>query len=195
MGQYYNPINITKREFLHPHKFGDGLKLMEFGLSGMGTMAGLALLLADGNGRGGGDAHEDPVSGIVGRWAGDRIVIAGDYADNGRFITKSMVKGLADEDGKPFTLESVNLSALTDTGRFKDISFDVIFALMATDYVRQEYMAHVKERNFGRDPNIITDFNAIHLQLAKDQKDMALLVGRMKSDEGKAMLARFLKKK
>lgn len=52
MGQYYYVVNVTKRQFLHPHKFGDGLKLMEFGASGGGTMLGLAVLLADGNGRG-----------------------------------------------------------------------------------------------------------------------------------------------
>ena len=196
MGQYYHPINITKKEFLHPHKFGDGLKLMEFGLSGMGTMAGLSILLADGNGQGGGDINEDPVSGIVGRWAGDRIVIAGDYADPGRFVTKSLVKGLVDDDGKPSNPKKVNINSLTGTSKFKDISFDVIFALMADSYVRGEYMKTVaKDRGFGRDVNIIPDFNAIHEQLAKDQKDMALLIGHLKSNEGKTMLEKFLKRK
>ena len=37
------------------------------------------------NGRGGGDLRSD--SPIIGSWAGDRIVIAGDYADEGRFTT------------------------------------------------------------------------------------------------------------
>jgi len=40
-------------------------------------------LLADGNNRGGGDLHSDHP--IIGSWAGDRIVIAGDYADKGKF--------------------------------------------------------------------------------------------------------------
>jgi hypothetical protein len=194
MGQYYKICNINKREFLHPHSMGDGMKIMEFGLSGMGTMAGLAILLADGNGRGGGDIDEDPVSGIVGRWAGDRIVIAGDYADTCRFITKSLVKGFV-LDGKPLTPNKVNLNGLTDTPRFKDISLDVVFALMAESYVRQEYMKTIKRDVFGRDANIITDFNAIHEQLAKDQKNMTLLVGHLKSNEGKVMLEKFLKRK
>jgi hypothetical protein len=174
---------------------GDGMKIMEFGLSGMGTMAGLAILLADGNGQGGGDINEDPVSGIVGRWAGDRIVIAGDYADEGKFIKENDLKGLVDQSGVPLTLKTVNLNGLTDTPRFKDISFDVIFALMADSYVRQEYMKTAKDSNFGRDANIIPDFNAIHEQLAKDQKNMTLLVGHLKSNEGKAMLERCLKRK
>jgi hypothetical protein len=85
MGQYYLVVNTTKRQFLHAHKFDDGLKLMEFGQSSGGTMTALAILLADGNGRGGGDFGEsDP---LVGSWAGDKIVIAGDYADEGKFLT------------------------------------------------------------------------------------------------------------
>jgi hypothetical protein len=85
MGQNYYIVNPKKRQYLHPHKFGDGLKLMEFGASGSGTMMGLAVLLADGNGRGGGDLRsENP---LIGSWAGDPIVIAGDYADEGKFIS------------------------------------------------------------------------------------------------------------
>ncbi len=91
MGQYYLVVNLDKREFLLPHKLGDGLKLMEFGNSGDGTMLALALLLADGCGRGGGDYHakkgSTPDTSLIGRWKGDRIVIAGDYADPG-FIPK-----------------------------------------------------------------------------------------------------------
>jgi len=83
MGQYYYVVNLDKKQFLHPHKFDEGLKLMEFGCSSEGTLTALALLLADGNGRGGGDAQSsDP---LIGSWAGDRIVVAGDYADAGKY--------------------------------------------------------------------------------------------------------------
>jgi len=59
MGQYYYVINPQKKEYLHPHVFGNGLKLMEFGCSSCSTLTGLALLLADKNtnGRGGGDFY------------------------------------------------------------------------------------------------------------------------------------------
>jgi hypothetical protein len=83
MGQYYLIVNLDKKQFLHPHKCGDGLKLLEFGCSANGTLTALAILLADGNNRGGGDLHSDHP--IIGSWAGDRIVIAGDYADDGKF--------------------------------------------------------------------------------------------------------------
>jgi len=84
MGQYYIVVNLDKEQYLYPHEFGDGLKLLEFGASAEGTMMGLAILLADGNNRGGGDLHSD--DSIIGSWAGDRIVIAGDYADGRKFI-------------------------------------------------------------------------------------------------------------
>lgn len=91
MGQYYLVCNIDKKQFLHPHKLGDGLKLMEFAASDDGTMLALGLLLADGCGRGGGDFHakkgSKPDLDLIGAWKGDRIVIAGDYADVG-FIPK-----------------------------------------------------------------------------------------------------------
>jgi hypothetical protein len=80
MGQYHIVVNLDKKQFLHPHRLGDGLKLMEFGCSQAGTMTALALLLAEDNGRGGGDfgaGHE-----LVGSWARDRIAICGDYGDN-----------------------------------------------------------------------------------------------------------------
>jgi hypothetical protein len=85
MGQYHFVCNLDKKEFLHPHKLGDGLKLMEFGCSAVGTLTGLTLLLAASNGeqgRGGGDYRYEDTHGIVGRWAGDRIAIIGDYWDD-----------------------------------------------------------------------------------------------------------------
>ena len=87
MGQYYTIINLDKKELLYPHMFGDGMKLMEMGCSSHGTLCALAILLADGNGRGGGDfdAEKSKYANLVGSWAGDRIVIAGDYGDDGKF--------------------------------------------------------------------------------------------------------------
>ena len=86
MGQYHYICNKTKHEYLNPHGFGDGLKLMEFGMSMGGTMTALAILLASCNGRGGGDARIDPdhpLIEVVGSWAGDEIAIIGDYHEEG----------------------------------------------------------------------------------------------------------------
>ncbi len=87
MGQYYKIVNIKKKQYIKPDTFGDGSKLMEFSMSASGVLAGLAILLADGNGRGGGDLHSE--NDIVGSWAGDNIVVAGDYADAGKFVKEA----------------------------------------------------------------------------------------------------------
>ncbi|MGI9491394.1 MAG: hypothetical protein ACR2QF_03105 [Geminicoccaceae bacterium] len=81
MGQYYHVVNTDKKQMLHPHKFDDGLKLGEFGAGGSycSTMYALSLLLANSNNRGGGDHRSN--NPLIGSWAGDRIVIAGDYAE------------------------------------------------------------------------------------------------------------------
>lgn len=83
MGQYYYTVAPKKKEYLHPHKLGDGLKLMEFGGSGLGTMFALGLLISEREVFGK-DAERIPE--LFGSWAGSRIVIAGDYADEGKFL-------------------------------------------------------------------------------------------------------------
>jgi len=131
MGQYYYVINTTKRQYLHPHRFGDGLKLLEFGCSGCSTMTALAILLADGNGRGGGDLRSDDP--IVGSWAGDQIVIGGDYADPGRFVPEADMAAYreaekGDGDEAP-TLHAV-ASAL-----YEEISAKVLPAMKSDSYI------------------------------------------------------------
>ena len=120
MGQYYKIVNIKKKQYISPHTFGDGSKLMEFSMSASGVLAGLAILLADGNGRGGGDLHSE--NDIVGSWAGDNIVIAGDYADEGKFVKE------ADR----------NLYCLA-TNEGEDISVKVLDALFDDQYFFSEF--------------------------------------------------------
>lgn len=85
MGQRFLIVNTDKKEFLHPHVFGDGSKLIEFGCSAMGTMTALALLLRQSSETGGGDWMPQYYGGEnkpVGSWAGDSIVIVGDYDES-----------------------------------------------------------------------------------------------------------------
>jgi len=63
MGQYFIAVNHSKREWIHPHRFGDGLKFPELCGSSHGMLAGLAHLL------------KVP----EGNWAGDDVAIVGDY--------------------------------------------------------------------------------------------------------------------
>jgi hypothetical protein len=86
MGQYWYVVNLDKKEFLHPHTLGCGLKLVEQVGTVPGTAAALIMLLAaEPRARGGGDFDVDnpKLRPVVGRWAGDRIALIGDYAQPG----------------------------------------------------------------------------------------------------------------
>lgn len=79
MGQYWKPVNLDKKEFIHAHKLGSGLKMVEQAGFSSDVAAALILLLSplpDGP-RGGGDCKAHP---ILGHWAGDRIAMVGDYS-------------------------------------------------------------------------------------------------------------------
>jgi len=79
MGQYWICINETKEEFIRPHMFGDGAKIMEFSCSSMGILTALTILLEDGELK---EKFDDEGGQVVGRWAGDRIRFVGDYGEN-----------------------------------------------------------------------------------------------------------------
>jgi len=108
MGQYWIPVNLDKREFVQPHKLGAGLKLWEQVANHPGTGAALLILCAAmPEVRGGGDLDlEENWHGperifpehnckpgpmpedyaviakrTIGRWAGNRIALIGDYAE------------------------------------------------------------------------------------------------------------------
>jgi hypothetical protein len=132
MGQYYAAVNLDKKQYLYPHDCGDGAKLMEFVCSSIGMMSALAILLADGNGRGGGDLRATDPQGLIGSWAGDRIVIAGDYADDGKFL-----------DGFQGAKKHTLYGYASD--HFKNISIPVMRVLAEDVWVREE----LKRRSDG----------------------------------------------
>jgi len=140
MGQYYFPVNVTKRQFIHPHKFSDGLKLLEFGSSGNATMLGLAILLADGNGRGGGDLMGVDDLPVVGSWAGDQIVISGDYSDPGKFVPPDLA-GPDHLDAKDkaggYCKDGYNLHQVAER-HFEDVSGAVWEALLRDKWIKEE---------------------------------------------------------
>lgn len=80
MGQYYFICNVDKKEFLDPFKLGSGMKAWEQLANDIPSKALLVLVLSSPENRGGGDLEESP---IIGRWAGDRIIMVGDYAEAG----------------------------------------------------------------------------------------------------------------
>jgi hypothetical protein len=152
MGQYYKVINVSKKEYIHPHNFGDGMKLMEFGCSGQGTMTALALLLSSGNGRGGGDMRSG--DSIIGSWAGDNIVIAGDYDDAGKYddlevVDKIFCRGatcgvLTPAECQNDNKDSKNLYTVAEES-YKNISVKVLKVMLEDEWLRNNIEERVKD--------------------------------------------------
>lgn len=130
MGQSYVIVNLDRREYLNPHKFGNGRNLIEFAPSGDGVMFGLGVLLADGNE----DIHtnvyiesvnstEAEIHPLFGAWAGDRIVIAGSYADEGKYVPLVW---------KPQTVPNnlFNYALNEPESGYKDISDELVHAII-----------------------------------------------------------------
>jgi hypothetical protein len=111
MGQYFKAVNLDKREVVCPWCLNGGAKLLEWAVNRYGAV--FTLLLRQSSETGGGDyggpgpqfiemtedtnigeiiakglAREGmkmsvPSSSVVGRWAGDRITLIGDYDESG----------------------------------------------------------------------------------------------------------------
>lgn len=120
MGQYHRTVCLDLREFIDCHALGDGLKLAEQIGGDGGVASALVVLLAASNGRGGGDLPDDPLDKgrVVGRWAGRRIAIVGDYAEDGDYP-------MQDGDTKPSGVYGLCHTADEKSrakGRFRDIT-------------------------------------------------------------------------
>ena len=121
MGQYFQIFNTDKMQKLNPQMFGDGMKFLEFGPNGYGTMYGLSVHMRKSTEGGGGDFHVQHglADLLVGSWVGDRISIVGDY----------------DEDAKDFW----------DNPDYVDISNDVVELLSKGDSYFKDRMDKYKE--------------------------------------------------
>jgi hypothetical protein len=140
MGQYYVIANLDKREFVNPYAFGSGVKLMEFAGDGQSVMMGVAVLLASSNGQGGGDLHlpaESTYEGIPGRWAGNRIVVAGDYDDN----PESPGYKVYERCGDVSPLEELAGTVDDNLMSFRDISYEVLGCLLEDHHFREGYLS------------------------------------------------------
>ncbi|MCA9037161.1 MAG: hypothetical protein KDA91_18620 [Planctomycetaceae bacterium] len=112
-------MNTDKKEFVCPWCIGGGAKLWEWAVNRQGAI--FTLLLRKSTGSGGGDYNGPqpqviemtegmnlsdiiaegvrreglpvflPPESIVGRWAGDRIVLVGDYDDSGLYSLASQM--------------------------------------------------------------------------------------------------------
>ncbi len=145
MGQYWYVVNLDKREFIHPHKLGCGLKLWEQIANHPGTGAALLVLCAAmPEARGGGDFDTEGQGSVrkvrgkptpeeyavvakrtIGRWAGCRVALVGDYSEDTDLPAEhqaSRIYGLCSDlaDWKPDDPERPKPEEL-----YRDVSTDV----------------------------------------------------------------------
>lgn len=117
MGQYYKIVNADQRQFMHPHHMGAGLKAIEIVTSWSVPAALVGLIAVDPNNQPADLANNKD----TGRWAGDRILLIGDYAENTDLPgwdgpPLSELYGLCDNSEEP-TLEGLMKIYEPDTAR------------------------------------------------------------------------------
>jgi hypothetical protein len=145
MGQYYKWVNISKQEVVNPWELGGVAKAWEWLYSGNSMKAIHYLMLASSEqsssimqggiqgekptytfgkyqNLGGGDIHADGTEEYLGRWAGDRVVLVGDYDASNAYAghSKWCKSGCDIEHLKDITLDLVaefNRTVLKDGGR------------------------------------------------------------------------------
>jgi hypothetical protein len=81
MGQYHKIVNLDKEEQVISYNLGLGAKQYEQTRSDGSMGDALYLLLMTSPSRGGGDWDNFP--SLSGRWVGDRVVVLGDYTEDG----------------------------------------------------------------------------------------------------------------
>ena len=93
MGQYHHPVCIEAEEGLSPHSLGCGLKEGEQGFTRPGTPNAMVALVCARGGNMPADCSQSP---LVGRWAGRRVLVQGDYADPATYATLRKELGTAE---------------------------------------------------------------------------------------------------
>lgn len=106
MGQYHLLVNVDKREYLNPSSIGLGSKQWEHqsgpGWEICGSLSdAMYILTMTSPNRGGGDmpSHHD----ISGRWAGDRVMVVGDYTEDEDLPAHFMASQLYHVAGDTYT--------------------------------------------------------------------------------------------
>jgi hypothetical protein len=109
MGQYFKIVNKTKKEVLEPHKFNSGWNhgAILINSSRGSVLQALGLLISTCD-------RDKTIESFKGRWAGDEIIMIGDYHES----------------------ELYNKSY--NSRWYTDISADVLRELYKDDYIAQE---------------------------------------------------------
>jgi hypothetical protein len=83
MGQYHHPVCIEAEEGLDPAGMDSGLKEGEQGFNRPSTPAAIVALICARGGNMPADCSQSP---LIGRWAGKRVLVQGDYAEDGDIL-------------------------------------------------------------------------------------------------------------
>src|SRR5258708_18152695 len=79
MAQYHHPVYNTAEEIIIPHGMERGLNECEQGFSRPSTPNAIVALVCARGGNMPADCSQSP---LIGRWAGKRVLIQGDYAED-----------------------------------------------------------------------------------------------------------------
>ncbi len=88
MGQYYIAVNKKKREYICPWCLGGVAKLWEWAVNPQAAIFPALLAKTDEGGGGDPDWGDPKVQAVFGRWAGDPVVLVGDY-DSSKLFDKA----------------------------------------------------------------------------------------------------------
>lgn len=219
MGQYWKCCSLTKKEFISSHRLDCGLKLWEQLANHPGTGAALIILCAAfPERRGGGDfdldtnwhgpertmpkhssspgpmpeSYPEIAKRTIGRWAGDRIALVGDYAeredlppeDNADLIyslcgskhniadqAKHWQESSWTEDPEEKAHYAEKAKRLLEMGAFTDISDDVCAVIeheLNGVFVGDEWREFVKKVDY-EDPSELPDYIQAGVKAHKEQ--------------------------
>lgn len=163
MGQYHKIANLDKKQLLNPHRFGVGIKLLEFSESRVSTA--LCALLAVSNNRGGGDIYSnDP---LLGSWGGDRIAIIGDYWEE----DEAKEKGIPTWEMMGEDRYDEDVNHIGFVGDYEDISLKILKVICEDKWIRQDLLADVARYDWGRDWTFIFTKQELEDAKKKEGKD------------------------
>jgi len=135
MGQYYLVVNLDKKQYMCNHDFGGGIKLCEHGGMILDCLVGL---LAESNGRGGGDIHSN--SPVIGSWAGDRIIFAGDYADPNPEFCKPVPVWNEEKKSWENGLGEENIYDVCHTEKWENVALEIFVGMMEDPWFRNRFV-------------------------------------------------------
>ena len=120
MGQYHSIYNLDKQEVIHPHDIGLGAKQREHTGHHASLSDMMYILTTCSPMRGGGDFTATVNADFIGRWVGDRVVVVGDYSEQG-------------------DIPNFDMSTLADFTDISDKARDFIFEVYAISFTHEEY--------------------------------------------------------